>query len=109
MSSLSEALKTDTRFHPGIIGVILVLSLLGIAGLVSYMEGYRYLDAFYACFITFSLVGFGDINIYVSICLKLLWLCTYLLIYKSFGRITGLTHIFIILSNTLIDRTGLIV
>ena len=75
MSSLSEALKTDTRFHPGIIGVILVLSLLGIAGLVSYMEGYRYLDAFYACFITFSLVGFGDINIYVSILLKLLYLC----------------------------------
>ena len=70
MSSLSEALKTDTRFHPGIIGVILVMSLLGIAALVSYMEGYRYLDAFYACFITFSLVGFGDINIYVSIFLK---------------------------------------
>ena len=75
MSSLSEALKTDTRFHPGIIGVILVMSLLGIAALVSYMEGYRYLDAFYACFITFSLVGFGDINIYVSILLKLLYPC----------------------------------
>ena len=80
MSSLSEALKTDTRFHPGIIGVILVLSLLGIAGLVSYMEGYRYLDAFYACFITFSLVGFGDINIYVSILLKLLCFWKFLML-----------------------------
>ena len=42
------------------------MSLLGIAAIVSYMEGYRYFDSFYACFITFSLVGFGDINIYVS-------------------------------------------
>ena len=65
MTRLSEALKTDTRFHPGIIGVILVMSLLGIAALVSYMEGYRYFDSIYACFITFSLIGFGDINIYV--------------------------------------------
>ena len=66
MSRLNEALKKDTRFHPGIIGVILVISLLGLAAVVSYMEGYRYFDSFYACFITFSLVGFGDINIYVS-------------------------------------------
>ena len=71
MTRLSEALKTDTRFHPGIIGVILVISLLGIAALVSYMEGYRYFDSIYACFITFSLVGFGDINIYVRHLLKL--------------------------------------
>ncbi len=87
MSSLSEALKTDTRFHPGIIGVILVLSLLGIAGLVSYMEGYRYLDAFYACFITFSLVGFGDINIYVSILLKLLCFWKFLMFYLATHKI----------------------
>ena len=99
MSSLSEALKTDTRFHPGIIGVILVISLLGIAALVSYMEGYRYLDAFYACFITFSLVGFGDINIYVSILLKLLCLLYIFASFnqnetksKSFRSVTELTH-----------------
>ena len=73
VSRLNEALRKDTRFHPGIIGVILIMSLLGIAAIVSYMEGYRYFDSFYACFITFSLVGFGDINIYVSL-KPILWI-----------------------------------
>ena len=56
----------DSRFHPFIIGMILVVFLLVTAAFISHMESITYFDAFYACFITYSTIGFGDIDIYVS-------------------------------------------
>ena len=53
------------RFHPMIIGTILVVFLLAVSAFISYMETITYFDAFYACFITYSTIGFGDIDIYV--------------------------------------------
>ena len=62
----------DSRFHPFIIGMILVVFLLVTAAFISHMESITYFDAFYACFITYSTIGFGDIDIYVSpICFTL--------------------------------------
>lgn len=63
-----EELEKDKRFHPSVIGIILVTFIGGVAVFISHMEGITYFDAFYACFITYSTVGFGDIDIYVSIC-----------------------------------------
>lgn len=62
-----EELEKDKRFHPSVIGIILVLFIGGVAVFISHMEGITYFDAFYACFITYSTVGFGDIDIYVSL------------------------------------------
>ena len=61
-----EELEKDKRFHPSIIGIILILFLVSVASFISYMESITYFDAFYACFITYSTIGFGDIDIYVS-------------------------------------------
>ena len=61
----------DKRFHPIVIGVILLLFLLGVAAFISYMESITYFDAIYASFITYSTIGFGDIDIYVSNIIKL--------------------------------------
>ena len=49
------------------IGTILGVFLLVVAAFISYMESISYFDAFYACFITYSTIGFGDIDIYVII------------------------------------------
>ena len=46
--------------------MILVVFLLVTAAFISHMESITYFDAFYACFITYSTIGFGDIDIYVS-------------------------------------------
>lgn len=61
-----EELEKDKRFHPSIIGIILFIFLCSVASFISYMESMTYFDAFYACFITYSTIGFGDIDIYVS-------------------------------------------
>ena len=60
-----EELEKDKRFHPSIIGIILFIFLCSVASFISYMESMTYFDAFYACFITYSTIGFGDIDIYV--------------------------------------------
>ncbi len=54
------------RFHPVIIGGILLVYLIGVAGFISHMEGIGYFNSLYACFITYSTIGFGDIDIYKS-------------------------------------------
>ena len=49
-----------------VIGLILVIFLTSVAGLISYAESITYFDAFYASIITYTPIGFGDIDIYVS-------------------------------------------
>jgi hypothetical protein len=66
-SRIKEQFSYDKRFHPSVIGVILCVFLLGVAYFTSYMEGINYFDSFYACFISYSTIGFGDIDIFVSI------------------------------------------
>ena len=56
----------DERFHPTVIGVILLLFLFSVSAFVSHMEGLSYFDSFYACFVTYSSIGFGDLDIFVS-------------------------------------------
>ncbi len=63
---LSQEFRADKRFHPTVIGSILIVFMTSVAAFISYMEGHTYFDAFYACFITYSTIGFGDIDIYVS-------------------------------------------
>ena len=63
-SNFIEELEKDKRFHPSVIGIILIMFMCGVAGFISHMESITYFDAFYACFITYSTVGFGDIDIY---------------------------------------------
>ena len=65
-SRIKEQFQYDKRFHPSVIGIILLVFLLSVAYFTSYMEGYNYFDALYACFITYSTIGFGDIDIFVS-------------------------------------------
>lgn len=65
-SRIKEQFFYDKRFHPSVIGGILLVFLLSVAYFIAYMEGYKYFDAFYACFITYSTIGFGDIDIFVS-------------------------------------------
>ncbi len=60
-----EFLDNNKRFHPSVIGVILAVFMFSIAAFIHYMEKIPYFDAFYACFITYSTIGFGDIDIYV--------------------------------------------
>ena len=64
-NSINDELKDDKRFHPSVIGVILLVFMLSVAIFISYMEGITYFNSFYACFITYSTIGFGDIDIYV--------------------------------------------
>ena len=40
--------------------------MLSVAFFISHMESISYFDSVYACFITYSTIGFGDIDIYVS-------------------------------------------
>ena len=40
--------------------------MFGVSAFISHMETMSYFDAFYACFITYSAIGFGDYDIYVS-------------------------------------------
>ncbi len=61
-----EFLDNNKRFHPSVIGTILAVFMFSIASFISYIEDISYFDAFYACFITYSTIGFGDIDIYVS-------------------------------------------
>lgn len=65
--TVNQEFQSDKRFHPMIIGCILMVFMFSVAGFISYMEGIAYFDAFYACFITYSTVGFGDIDIYVRV------------------------------------------
>ena len=66
-SRIKEQFYYDKRFHPSVIGTILLVFLLLVAYFIAYMEGYKYFDALYACFITYSTIGFGDIDIFVSL------------------------------------------
>ena len=74
---LLQEFRADKRFHPTVIGTILVIWLVCVAAFISYMEGHTYFDSIYACFITYSTIGFGDISIYVSdsvvFSMQLLW------------------------------------
>ena len=63
---IKEQFQYDKRFHPSVIGTILLVFSLSVAYFISYMEGYNYFNALYACFITYSTIGFGDIDIFVS-------------------------------------------
>ena len=103
---IKQQMKEDKRFHPIIMGLILVFFLLSVSFFISYMEDIEYFDSFYACFITYSTIGFGDIDIFVRL-IKLhtkppLFLCYFwlqkisfrtnwfnLLIYGNFIHITG--------------------
>lgn len=63
---LNQQYHDDKRFHPSVIGVILLTFLCSVAIFISYMEDITYFDSFYAAFITYSAIGFGDIDIFVS-------------------------------------------
>ena len=76
---LKQQYYDDKRVHPSIIGVILLVFLCSVAFFISYMEGYTYFDSFYACFITYSTIGFGDIDIFV-INYSLAWYSLFILI-----------------------------
>lgn len=61
---LEQQFLEDKRFHPTIIGAILVIFLSLSAAYVSSAENISYFDSFYASFITYSCIGFGDIDIF---------------------------------------------
>ncbi len=63
---LKQQYYSDKRFHPMVIGTILVVFLVSVAAFISYMEEISYFDSFYAAFITYSTIGFGDIDIFVG-------------------------------------------
>lgn len=63
---LDQQYREDKRFHPSVIGGIMVIFLVSVAFFISQMEGISYFDSFYASFITYSTIGFGDINIFVG-------------------------------------------
>jgi len=62
---LKQQYHADKRFHPSVIGAILLIFLLCTAAFISHIESITYFDSFYACFITYSTIGFGDIDIFV--------------------------------------------
>ncbi|QQP56620.1 Uncharacterized protein FKW44_001342, partial [Caligus rogercresseyi] len=53
----------DARFHPSIIGAILLIFLLSASAFISHIENISYFDSVYASFISYSTIGFGDIDI----------------------------------------------
>lgn len=63
-AGIQQQMKEDKRFHPILIGAILVIFLLVVSVFISHMENIGYFDSFYACFITYSTIGFGDIDIF---------------------------------------------
>ena len=65
-TDIVEELKDDNRFHLTIIGIILLTFMFSVSAFISHMESMSYFDAFYACFVTYSAIGFGDYDIYVS-------------------------------------------
>ena len=65
--TLKQQYYSDKRFHPMVIGTILAVFLACVAAFISYMEKISYFDSFYAAFITYSTIGFGDIDIFVGI------------------------------------------
>ena len=67
MPDFTEEFIEDKRCHPILPGTLLLVYLLGVASFISHMESIPYFDAFYACFVTYSTIGFGDIDIYVSL------------------------------------------
>lgn len=85
-SRIKEQFFYDKRFHPSVIGGILLVFLLSVAYFIAYMEGYKYFDAFYACFITYSTIGFGDIDIF-RVSYRSNWFN--FLIYGNFIHILG--------------------
>ena len=46
-------------------GIILVIFLVCQSFVISSTENLSYFDAFYACFITYMTIGFGDMDIFV--------------------------------------------
>ena len=59
----------DRRFHPTVIGVILVTFILLVSLFIMKVETHldlSYFEAIYAAFITYSTIGFGDIDIFGS-------------------------------------------
>lgn len=85
-SRIKEQFSDDKRFHPSVIGIILLVFLLSVSIFISHMEGISYFDSFYACFITYSTIGFGDIDIF-KISYRSNWFN--LLIYGNFVHILG--------------------
>ncbi|TRY80154.1 hypothetical protein TCAL_17392 [Tigriopus californicus] len=83
---LNQQYHDDKRFHPSVIGVILLTFLCSVAIFISYMEDITYFDSFYAAFITYSAIGFGDIDIF-KISYRSNWFN--LLIYGNFIHIAG--------------------
>ena len=65
-TNLPSLTLSRIRFHPTIIGAILVIFLSLSAVYVSSAENISYFDSFYASFITYSTIGFGDLDIFVS-------------------------------------------
>ena len=63
---LKQQYHDDKRFHPSVIGIILIVFLFCVSVFISHMESISYFDSFYAAFITYSTIGFGDIDIFVS-------------------------------------------
>lgn len=66
-STISFDDRLDANWKPSVYWVMSVLALFTIliaitASLVySYVEGWRYIDCIYFCFIAFSTIGFGDL------------------------------------------------
>ena len=86
MPDFTEEFIEDKRCHPILPGTLLLVYLLGVASFISHMESIPYFDAFYACFVTYSTIGFGDIDIYVS--LKIINCEIALLLLSYFQRIS---------------------
>ena len=87
-SRIKEQFFYDKRFHPSVIGGILLVFLLSVAYFIAYMEGYKYFDAFYACFITYSTIGFGDIDIFVSFISKIFRISSNQSLFFLFQRVS---------------------
>ena len=56
--------------------------MFAVSAFISHMETMSYFDAFYACFITYSAIGFGDYDIYVSYEFEFLQIKSQIRIFK---------------------------